>query len=358
MVVDDQIPPSSASPSNPPPNKDSGLSPSSHYYVHSADNPTTVIFTSLLTSDNYCIWERGIRKSFSAKAKLGYIDVSVKKPTNSDDIPHWIRADDLVGIWVANSVDPVIRNSVMSFPSAREQWLEIKNRFFHTNALKLYALKQSISTLKQDNLNVAMYFTNLKTLWDQMDSFRPPVACICAAGKSFLEHHNQDRSMEFLQGLHDRFSSLRSQCMLMEPMPSAAKLYNLVRQDEEQQGINSSSLTQVDSATLNVSRSDPQRSQQRSLSNPGNGNNNNKRPRPFCDHCTKHGHTRQTCWKMNGYPSNPPKLRDQASYPYAVAVAPTSTAVEPIQAAPTISVAQYARLMSLLEPDTTGNNIT
>ncbi|XP_026378207.1 uncharacterized protein LOC113272609 [Papaver somniferum] len=149
MIVEDdiQIPPSS---SNPPPNRDSGLPQSSPYYVHPADNPTTVIFTPLLTDDNYCIWERGIRKAISAKSKLGYIDGTITKPTDPTDLLHWTRADDLVSSWVEKSVDPVIKSSVMSFPSAREQWLEIKNRFSHKNAPKLFALKQSISSLKQE----------------------------------------------------------------------------------------------------------------------------------------------------------------------------------------------------------------
>ncbi|XP_026395714.1 uncharacterized protein LOC113290317 [Papaver somniferum] len=155
--------------------------------------------------------ESGIKKAPSAKAKLGYIDGSIVKPTDPIDLSHWTRADDLVGSWVSNSVDPEIRGSVQSFPSARDQWLEIKNRFSNTNAPKLFALKQSISSLKQKNLNVAMYFTRLKSLWDELDSFSPLVPCICGEGKDFLDHHNQDRSMEFLQGLHDRFSALRSQ---------------------------------------------------------------------------------------------------------------------------------------------------
>ncbi|XP_026450811.1 uncharacterized protein LOC113350923 [Papaver somniferum] len=188
MVVEDETHPFASN--LPQPDRDLGLSPSSPYYVHSADNPTTVIFTPLLTSNNYCIWERGVRKALNAKAKLGYIDGTIAKSKDETDLLHRTRADDLVGSWVANSVDPVIRSSIMSFPSARDQWLEIKNRFSHTNAPKLFALKQSISLLKQDNMNVAMYFTQLKTLWDQLDTFRHVQPCICGAGKDFVDHHN------------------------------------------------------------------------------------------------------------------------------------------------------------------------
>ena len=47
--------------------------------------------------------------------------------------------------------------------------------------------------------------------------------------------------MEFLQGLHDRFSAIRSQILLMDPFPSVAKIYSLVRQEEKQQEIDAMS---------------------------------------------------------------------------------------------------------------------
>ncbi|XP_026452697.1 uncharacterized protein LOC113353239 [Papaver somniferum] len=269
-------------------------------------------------------------KGLSVKGKTGYIGGTVVKPTNPSDLPHWIRCDDLVGSWISNSVDPEIRSSTMNFPSAREQWLEIKSRFSHHNASELYALKQSIATLKQDHLSVAMYYTHLKSLWDQLDAFRPIKPCICGAEKNYVNNHNQDRSMELLQGLHDRFSSMRSQILLMEPMPSPAKIYYHVRKEEEQQGITSSSTTSVESATFNISRSDHRNPR----AFPNNGNN--KRQRPFCDHCNKYGHTKTTCWKLNGYPKDLPNPKDSESFHVAAMDAPAASA------APNISASQYA----------------
>ncbi|XP_026432477.1 uncharacterized protein LOC113329868 [Papaver somniferum] len=155
---------------DPPPSasvvadKDTALSPTSPYYVHPSDNPTSVIYTPLLTSDNFCTWGRGMFKALSAKGKTGYIDGTIKKPTNASDLAHWTRCDDLVGSWISNSVDPEIRSSTQNFPSAHEQWLEIKSRFSHHNASKLCALKQFIALLKQDNLSVSMYYTRIKSL--------------------------------------------------------------------------------------------------------------------------------------------------------------------------------------------------
>ncbi|TXG65147.1 hypothetical protein EZV62_006422 [Acer yangbiense] len=60
--------------------------------------------------------------------------------------------------------------------------------------------------------------------------------------------------MEFLQGLHDRFSAIRSQILLMEPFPTATKIYSLVRQEEKQQEIQSLSSPMPDAAVLNAAK--------------------------------------------------------------------------------------------------------
>ena len=89
-----------------------------------------------------------------------------------------------------------------------------------------------------------------------------------------MEQQHQDRAMDFLQGLHDNFSVVRSQILLMEPFSSIQRIYNLVRQEEKQQEINIRSVPTIEFAALQVSK------QHRP---------SGKRQRPFCDHCNRHG---------------------------------------------------------------------
>ena len=41
-------------------------------------------------------------------------------------------------------------------------------------------------------------------------------------------------TMSFLMGLHDSFSQIRGQLLLMDPMPPINKIYSLVSQEEHQ----------------------------------------------------------------------------------------------------------------------------
>ncbi|XP_026428226.1 uncharacterized protein LOC113324105 [Papaver somniferum] len=142
--------------------------------------------------------------------------------------------------------------------------------------------------MRQESMPVSLYYTKIKTLWDQYDSLVASTeACICGAGKHMIECLERDRAMEFLQGLHDKFSNLRSRILTMEPFPTALRIFNLVQQEEEQQHITSSPLPVVDSASLNTSRHLPSSSRPPA--------SHNKRPRPHCDYCNRHGHVREKC---------------------------------------------------------------
>ncbi|KAL5726342.1 hypothetical protein ACHQM5_009393 [Ranunculus cassubicifolius] len=322
------------------------------YIIHPSENPTAVFFSPQLQGDNYGPWVRGISKALNAKGKLGFVDGSIPRPSPSEPIllNCWKRCDDLVGSWILNSVSTEIRTSCMYAESASDIWNDLKVRFSVSNAPKLYQLKNAISSLKQDDLPVQTYFTRLRSLWDEYDSLLPGEPCICGASKFLLEKHQRDRAMEFLQGLHDRFSSLRSQILLIEPLPVAQKIFQLVKQEEDQQLINASSSPNIDGATLNFSRND--HSSGRFSKSSGSNIKGQKRQRPFCDHCNRHGHTRQTCYQLHGFPTN--RSRDSTSATSnAVAAATSSMApyeMAPPFGVPPLSAEQYTRLLSLLAP--------
>lgn len=299
------------------------------YAIHHSDSPSTVLVTPLLTGDNYGSWSRAVTMALRAKSKLGFVDGSLPIPKEKDDIVNWERCNDLVGSWILNSVSPEIRPSILYAETAAQIWMDLKDRFSQSNAPKIYQLKQSIANLKQEGMSISLYFTQLKSLWDELGSIITISPCICGNAKSIIEYQNQDRSMEFLQGLHDRFSAIRSQILLMDPFPSVQRIYNLVRQEEKQQEINIRSTHTVDSAALQASKPPNRYS--------------GKRQRPFCEHCNKHGHTISTCYQIHGFPDKQVKKSGP----------PLSA---PVNLANQITPAQYEKLLALLAKEETGGS--
>ncbi|TXG69652.1 hypothetical protein EZV62_004587 [Acer yangbiense] len=91
---------------------------------------------------------------------------------------------------------------------------------------------------------------------------------------------NQDRSMQFLQGLHESYSAFRSQILLREPLPPVNKMYSLLLQEKKQHAFSTS-------ATPNL--------------NEGHGGQKNC-PRYHGDHFGRNGRTIQNCYKLYGFP--------------------------------------------------------
>lgn len=178
------------------------------FLIHHSDSPSSTLVTPLLSGDNYGSWSRAITMALRAKSKLGFVDGSITIPSDENDISNWERCNDLVGSWILNSVSPDIRPSILYADTAAQIWSDLKERYSQSNAPKIYQLKQSISALKQEGMSVSSYFTQLKALWDELNSIIPIHPCICANAKSIIDQQNQDRSMEFLQGLHDNFSAI------------------------------------------------------------------------------------------------------------------------------------------------------
>ncbi|KAI5404977.1 hypothetical protein KIW84_051944 [Lathyrus oleraceus] len=170
---------------------------------------------------------------------------------------------------------------------------------------------------------VSLYFTQLKSLWDELNSIAHVNPCIYGNAKSILDQQNQDRAMEFLQGVHDHFSTVHSQILIIDPFLSIQRIYNLVRQEEKQKEINFRPLPAEESIALHTSKVS-YRTQE-------------KRRHPYCEHCNKHGHTIATCYQIHGFPNKPQKKSESSS---------SSSTNQ-------LSSAQYQKLISLLAKEET-----
>jgi hypothetical protein len=88
--------------------------------------------------------------------------------------------------------------------------------------------------------------------------------------------------MDFLQGLNDSYASVRSQILLMDPLPSVPKAYSLFLQEERQRSLSDSRSVPIDQSAMAV---------QQSKSN------------YYCSICKIDGHSDNRCYSKIGYPS-------------------------------------------------------
>ena len=89
---------------------------------------------------------------------------------------------------------------------------------------------------------VTSFFTGLQVAWDQLLNFRllPCCACgkcTCGVNDKITSFQHQDSLMQFLNGLNDAYSQVRTQILMMEPIPSIDKAFSLVIQEERQRAL-------------------------------------------------------------------------------------------------------------------------
>ncbi|XP_022152756.1 uncharacterized protein LOC111020399 [Momordica charantia] len=217
------------------------------YFLHHSDNTSLVLVSDPLTNENYTSWSRSMLIALTVKNKVGFVDGSIVRPTG-DLLHSWIICNNVVISWILNSLSKEISASILFSDSAREIWLDLKERFEKQNRPRIFQLRRDLSNLVQDQLSVSAYFTLLKTLWTELNSYSPSCTfgrCSCGGVKEIIAFQQQEHVMCFLMGLNESFSQLRVQLLLMEPEPTINRVFSLVSQEAQQRAILTSTSPQT-----------------------------------------------------------------------------------------------------------------
>ncbi|XP_070029640.1 uncharacterized protein [Nicotiana sylvestris] len=276
------------------------------YYLHLSDSPGMVLVNSVFDGKGYGGWRRAIIIALSDKNKLGFIDGTFYQPdATSTDFKHWNRCNDMVISWILNSLSKDIAESVLYSKTANEIWKELEVRFGQCNGAQLYQLQKELSDIVPGTSDIAGYYTKVKRIWDELYTLNTCVHCTCecnCGGKSKTFKSLQDgRLIQFLMGLNDIYSAVRSNILMLTPLPSVNQAYSLLIQDEKQRKIHVAQHP-VETAFLAGN-------QQTYFQKYANGegkfkaNLEGKKSNLMCNYCKKPSHSIDKCYRIIGFPS-------------------------------------------------------
>ncbi|XP_077234185.1 uncharacterized protein LOC143876356 [Tasmannia lanceolata] len=240
--------------------------------------------------------------ALTTKNKIGFVDGTITKPAPSDSsFTTWTQCNTMVLSWLINAITRDLADTIIYSDVASDVWQELHDRFSQGNAAKIFHLRRTLINLQQDQHSVLSYFNRLKALWDELSSYTTLPTCSCGAMKLIADLHQQERLMQFLTGLNDSFAAVRSQILMMDPLPTVAKAYSLLLQEEHQRALHISPQLDTVAAVVGRARTVPTNT----VRNPPrpNPNSSARRNRPRCRHCGKLGHTFDTCYGLHGYPT-------------------------------------------------------
>ena len=185
-----------------------------------------------------------------AKNKLGFIDGSIKKPPPEDPdlLRLWSRNNSTIIAWIMNSVSKEIASSLLLGGTAMDIWNDLKDRFQQSNGPRIFQLRREFINLAQENQSIGVFFTKLKSVYQDLCEFKPECTCSCTCGgKAKLQHFAESEYvMQFLMGLNENYTHARGQVLLMEPIPPISKVYAMLTQEETQRSIGLDSISSGD----------------------------------------------------------------------------------------------------------------
>ncbi|XP_073294587.1 uncharacterized protein [Primulina huaijiensis] len=255
-------------------------------YIHPSDTPGMSLITDqLVGTDNYGIWSWAMLIALRAKNKTGFIDGTCKRPPCDQRTLHqWERCNALVLSWIMNSVSKEIFGGIVYAIDASTVWTDLKEQYDKVNGSRIFSLHREISRLTQAGNTVSSYYCRLKQLWDEYSSLVVLPSCECATARQYIVHDQQQKLLQFLMGLNESYTSIRSQILMMSPLPSVGQAFSIISQEESHRSLSTS---EPPSAVFFSAQSKQ---------------NYQKKDVLTCDYCNLNGHTREFCYKLVGYP--------------------------------------------------------
>ncbi|KAL2945114.1 Retrovirus-related Pol polyprotein from transposon RE2, partial [Bienertia sinuspersici] len=135
--------------------------------------------------------------------KAGFIDGSIPEPpTGTVEHKAWERCNDLIITWLHANLDSTIKKSVLFLRTAREIWEDLEERFGYASMAQIYAFEQKLSEIKQEIISVFGFYTEIKTLWDEMQD-ASPLQCTddeaSAKTEAYIMFAQEERHREVLE---------------------------------------------------------------------------------------------------------------------------------------------------------------
>ncbi|XP_074293232.1 uncharacterized protein LOC141620199 [Silene latifolia] len=195
----------------------------------------------MLTGDNYEIWTKAIINALDSRNKFGFVNGDFCKPADekSTEFAAWKSNNSIICSWIFNSVDVSIQPSIVSHNIASELWADLKERYSTINGPRINQLKSEYHNFRQKELSVVSYYNKFKGLWDELyGSVDVTCGCSCSAATKLRARAAEEQVHDFVLGLNDdKYNTLRTQILSMDPIPTINKAFSLATQEERHKSI-------------------------------------------------------------------------------------------------------------------------
>ena len=275
------------------------------------DSSPLPITSHKLAGHNYLQWSQSVMMYVCGKGREDHLTGTAAPPNKNDPTyKMWKAENSMVMSWLINSMTNEISENFLLYSTAQEIWEAARETFSNKeNTAELFAVESVLHDLKQGESSVTTYFSTLTRYWQQLDLFEIHDWKCPTDEAKFRKIVETKRVFKFLLGLNQSLDEVRGRVLATKPLPSVREAFAEVRREESrckvmlgQQGMtqpsDSSALTTQGSPREDLSRANAAQVP------PSQPNDRARRGRPWCEHCRRPGHTKETCWKLHGKPAD------------------------------------------------------
>ncbi|CAN6676242.1 unnamed protein product [Malus baccata var. baccata] len=241
-----------------------------------------------LDGSNYSSWSQSVRIYITGRGKWSYVSGTKMAPAEADALyAIWEEENAMVQSWLLNSMTRDVQAIFLRLSTAKDVWDAVTQTYsIEKDASKLYELRQPLSA----------YYGKLQQIWQEIDFLRHG-KLKCADDIATRETEiSEERLYDFLAGLDPHLDHVRSQVLTQTTLPSVRAAYALVNAEASRQTIMLVGPQVEGSAMIAAPSRFP-----RGVSNSRLGGSKTTDTRK-CTYCDKDKHTRDTCFKLHGYP--------------------------------------------------------
>ncbi|XP_073016671.1 uncharacterized protein [Primulina eburnea] len=267
---------------------------------------TIQITVHRLNGQNFLEWSQSVKLAIDGRGKLGYLTGEAAKPDETESTyKTWRSENSLVMAWLLNSMDPSIARPHMFMKTAKDVWDSVKETYSDSeNSSQIFELKAKLWNLKQGDHEVTIYYNEMAALWQELDQHYDDVWDSKDDYARQKKREENDWVYMFLAGMNQNLDEVKGRILGRKPLPSIREVFSEIRQEESRKKVmHSQAKNNIGSMSDNsalVSR------------NPDTTPNAYRKKKPWCDHCQKAWHTRETCWKLHGKPPGWKKRSEKA----------------------------------------------
>ncbi|XP_074293772.1 uncharacterized protein LOC141620927 [Silene latifolia] len=216
---------------------------SSPYYLGSQDRPGDSITSTRLTLTNFDDWAHDVSVALKSRRKFVFVNGTITEPKPPCTTDDWETIHSMLVSWLSHTISPEVRALLPKYKNAKRLWDDLHDRFGVVDGSRIQQIKSALRDCRQtEDMTVVVYYGKLCPLWDDLDSHEPIISCTCCdnctSGTQYAARRDSDRLHQFLLGLlPSPYSSLRSVILAQVPLPSVARAFNMISQEERVRGI-------------------------------------------------------------------------------------------------------------------------